>query len=290
MARHCAIRLTAPLRVLHLCSIRTTHTPAPKKANMKYLSVTEARKLPGLRLVLTAYMPGPWGEAAKAVLSARNIAYIPVEQRAMEPNDDLYEWTGMRNAPIAILNDEPPQSTWLDILLLAERIGSGPSLIPEDPIDRALMLGFSTEICGSDGLGWNRRLEMMGRPSIKNPSNETSYDMGRMTRMYGVTEEAIARATQRMISILTGLATQLHRQEAAGSEYLVGDRLSYCDLHWASLSLFVKPLPAEQCAMPDFMRDNYSYLTPDLAEALDPILISHRDRVYQRHIDLPLDF
>jgi hypothetical protein len=51
---------------------------------MKYLSVTEARKLPGLRLVLTANMPGPWGEAAKAVLSVRNVTYVPVAQAAME--------------------------------------------------------------------------------------------------------------------------------------------------------------------------------------------------------------
>ena len=42
--------------------------------------------------------------------------------------------------------------------------------------------------------------------------------------------------------------------------------------------------------MPDFMRENYTHLTPELAEALDPILIEHRDRVYQRHIALPMDF
>jgi glutathione S-transferase len=257
---------------------------------MKYLSVAEARKLPGVRLVLTAYMPGPWGEAAKAVLGARNVPYVPVEQLAMEPNEDLFEWTGMRNAPIAILDDEPPQSSWLDILLLAERVGSGPSLLPEDELDRALVLGISTELCGSDGFGWSRRLEMMGRPSTRNPPTGSSFDMTRMTRMYGVTPEAIARAPTRMAAIMQGLATQLHRQEAAGSDYLVTDRLTVCDLHWAALSLFVSPLPPEQCAMPDFMRENYSHLTPELAEALDPILLRHRDRVYERHIALPLDF
>lgn len=257
---------------------------------MKYLSVAEARDLPGLRLVLTAHMPGPWGEAAKAVISARNLDYIPVEQRAMEANDELFEWTGLRNAPIAIWNDEQPQSHWLDILLLAERIGSGPSLIPDDPLDRVLMLGFSTEICGSDGFGWSRRLEMMGRPSTKNPPGGGSFDMSRMTRMYGVTQEAIDRAPLRMVQIMNGLTSQLRRQHEAGSEYLVGDRLSACDLHWATLSTFVSPLPPEQCAMPDFMRENYSYLTPDLEKALDPLLLKHRDMVFKRHIDLPLDF
>ncbi|MBV1689061.1 hypothetical protein KRR38_15615 [Novosphingobium sp. G106] len=257
---------------------------------MKYYSVEEARQMPGLRLVLTAHMPGPWGEAAKAVLGARNVAYIPVEQLAMEPNEDLFQWTGIRNAPIAVLDDEPPVHTWLDILLLAERIGTGPSLMPEDELDRALMMGISTELCGSDGFGWSRRLELMGRPSTKNPTDGATYDMARMIRMYGVSQEAIDRAPGRMAQIMRGLAKQLHKQEAAGSEYLVTDRLTYCDLHWASLSLFVSPLPPEQCAMPDFMRDNYSHLTPELADALDPILLRHRDRVYERHIALPLDF
>ena len=257
---------------------------------MKYLSVAEARKQPGLRLVLTAHMPGPWGEAAKAVLSARGVEYIPVEQLAMEPNDELYEWTGMRNAPIAVYNDEPPQSSWLDILLLAERLGTGRSLLPDDPLERALVLGISTELCGSDGFGWSRRLELIGRPSTKNPPTGGNFDMNRMTRMYGVSPEAIARAPKRMASIMNGLAAQLHRQKAAGCDYLVSDWLTACDLHWACLSLFVSPLKPEDCPMPDFMRDNYSHLTPELAAALDPILISHRDTIFQRHIALPLDF
>lgn len=257
---------------------------------MKYFSVNEARNMPGLRLVLTAHMPGPWGEAAKAVLSARNVNFIPVEQRVMETNDELYEWTGMRNAPIAILDDEPPRSTWHEILLLAERIGSGPQLLPSDPIEQAMVLGFSTLICGPDGFGWNRRLELMGRSTTKKPSSGGSFDMARMVRAYGATPEAIARAPQRMISIMKGLANQLQRQEAAGSEYLVGDRLSACDLHWACFSLFVSPLPPADCPMPDFMRDNYTHLTPELSAALDPILLRHRDRIFQRYIRLPLDF
>jgi hypothetical protein len=257
---------------------------------MKYLKVAEARNLPGLRLVLTAYMPGPWGEAAKAVLGARKVEFIPVEQLAMEKNEELFEWTGMRNAPIAVYNDEPPQSTWHEILLLAERLGTGPSLIPGDPLDRVLAMGFSTEICGPDGLGWNRRLEMMGRPTTRSPSQSGKYDMQRMTRSYGVNPETIARAPKRMIQIMTALARQLHKQREAGSKYLIADRLSAPDLHWAALSLFVSPLPPEKCAMPDFMRSNYTHLTDELAAALDPVLLSHRDFIYDNHIALPLDF
>jgi glutathione S-transferase len=257
---------------------------------MKYLSVAEAQKLPGLRLVLTAYMPGPWGEAAKAVLSVRNVQYVPVEQKAMEKNDDLYAWTGMRNAPIAVLDTEAPQSSWLEILLLAERLGSGPCLLPADPIERALVLGFSTEICSTDGFGWSRRLELMGRGSTRNPPGSSTFDMQRMTGSYGVRPQAIARAPARMIGVMQGLATQLKRQQAAGSDYLVGKQLSACDLHWACFAGFVSPLPAADCPMPDFMRENYTHLTPELAAALDPVLLRHRDMIYRKHIGLPMDF
>jgi glutathione S-transferase len=93
-----------------------------------------------------------------------------------------------------------------------------------------------------------------------------------------------------MISIMKGLTEQLRRQRAAGSEYLVGERLSACDLYWATFSLFVSPLPEPDCPMPDFMRENYAHLTPELEAALDPALIRHRDFIYARHITLPLDF
>jgi glutathione S-transferase len=256
---------------------------------MKYLSVAEARNLPGLRLVLTAHMPGPWGVAAQAVLSVRKVNFVPVEQRAMEANEELFEWTGMRNAPIAVLDADPPQSTWHEILLLAERLGTGPTLIPTDPLERALMMGFSTEICGPDGFGWSRRLELMGRSTTRNPSQSAKYDMSRMTRSYGVTPDTIARAPTRMAAVMNGLSRQLHRQKTAGSEYLIGMQLSACDLHWAAFSLFVSPLPPAELVMPDFMRENYSHLTPELADALDPILLEHRDMIYKRHIGLPVD-
>lgn len=257
---------------------------------MKYYSVAEAREMPGLRLVLTAHMPGPWGEAAKFVLSARGVDYVPVEQAAMQRNEALFAWTGMRNAPIAVYNDEPPQSTWLEILLLAERLGKGPSLIPEAPLDRALMMGISTELCSPDGFGWSRRLELMGRSDVRNPEGAAHYDTARMVLSYGVGPEAIARAPKRMVSIMQGLAAQLRRQRQAGSDYLVGQRLSACDLHWAAMSLFVSPPVPETCPMPDFMRHNYTHLTPELAAALDPILLQHRDLVYDRHVALPMDF
>ena len=130
----------------------------------------------------------------------------------------------------------------------------------------------------------------MGRPTTVNPPNAGTFDMARMIRSYGVRPETIARAPQRMASIMNGLTEQLRRQRAAGSDYLVSDRLTACDLYWACFSLFVSPLAEAQCAMPDFMRANYTHLTPELAAALDPALLRHRDFIFRNHIALPLDF
>ena len=137
-------------------------------------------------------------------------------QAVMETNEELHAWTGVRNAPVAVFDDEPAQTTWLDILLLAERLGSGPSLLPSDPLDRALVLGLSTEICGSDGFGWSRRLELMGRPSTQSPPTAGSFDMARMIRSYGVRPEAIARAPGRMVSIMNGLTDSTSPSACSG--------------------------------------------------------------------------
>ena len=127
---------------------------------MEYRSIADARTLDGLRLILTAGVPGPWSESAKAVFRARGVPYTPIEQELGGDNEEQVSWLGIRNAPVALYNDEKPRSGWAEILFLAERLGSGPSLIPEDPFDRALMFGLAHEIAGEDGLGWCRRLLM----------------------------------------------------------------------------------------------------------------------------------
>ena len=49
-------------------------------------------------------------------------------------------------------------------------------------------------------------------------------------------------------------------------------------------------LPPEACPTPDEIRARYSSDMPALRAALDPALIAHRDRIFERHIGLPLDF
>lgn len=264
------------------------HAPSPGGIRVDYLTVEQARQRTGLRLALTAGVPGPWSEAAKAVMRARRVDFLAVRQEAMQPNDELLAWTGHRNAPIACLGDEPPQTGWLEILLLAERLGRGPSLLPEDEAQRALCLGFITAIVGPDGLGWQRRIQMsaayLDGPGAGNAS------LQRILKDYGVTPAAVARTSTRIASILGGLADQLRRQQAAGSPYFIGATLTALDLYWPCFSMMLRPLSAEVNPMPEWLWPLYATLDATVAAAVDPLLIAHRDRIYGTHIALPLDY
>jgi hypothetical protein len=179
----------------------------------------------------------------------------------------------------------------MEILMLAERLGSGPSLLPGDTVGRALALGLSCEICGPEGFGWTRRLNFRreGAPKPKVPHQDNPI-LSQIHRDYGMTAEAIPKAPQRLITILNGFSSILHKQKTAGSRYFIGDRLTAPDLYWACFSIMVSPPAEADCAMPDYMRINYGAVTPDVAAALDPILIAHRDFIFRHHIGLPLDF
>jgi glutathione S-transferase len=257
---------------------------------MQYLSVADARQRSGLRLVLTTGVPGPWSEAAKAVFKVRGVDYLPVAQEAMAPNEELLAWTGHRNAPIACLNDEPPLVAWLDIVLLAEQLGTGPSLLPADELNRALCLGLITEMAGRDGIGWNRRHQVMGAYLNGPDGYAVPAGMEPVVRAYQVTPAAIAAAPNRLATILDGLTRQLRCQQAAGSDYLIGDTLTAADIYWACFSMMFRPLPAEVNPMPDWLRPLYSACDDTVEAALDPLLFAHRDRIYTRHIGLPLEY
>ncbi|MCB2061393.1 MAG: hypothetical protein KDE21_12845 [Novosphingobium sp.] len=255
---------------------------------MDYLTVAEARSLPGLRLVLSTGTPGPWGIAARALFDIRKVPFTPVRQEIMQANEELVAWTGRRNAPVAVYEDEPAVDNWLDIAVLAERLGTGPSLFPDDPLERTLAAGFSAEICGSGGFGWTRRLNMSAPGAPAPDGQQEARD--RMMQGYGMRPDAVKDAPARIAGILTGLSTQLRRQRDAGSDYLVGDRLSACDVHWACFSQLVAPLSPENCALPEYLYSMFANVSGEVGAALDPILIEHRDRVWERHIGLPLDY
>jgi glutathione S-transferase len=257
------------------------------RITMDYISVSEAKRLSGLRLVLTQGAPGPWSESAKAILSLKGIEYTAVAQRGGGENKELLQWTGQSSAPVAIWNEEPPRAQSLDILYLAERLNPSPQLIPDDIEQRVAMFGLIREIIGENGFAWNRRL-LMFQPIMQLPAMEAL--MSRLAPKYGYSESAVAEAPDTCVAVLTLLAQHLKAQKNSGSDYFIGQSLTALDIYWANFASMVKPLPHKDNAMNDSMRRSYESVHPKVAAAVDPILLAHRDRMYQNHLSLPLAF
>lgn len=256
---------------------------------MQYHTVADAKSKPGLRLALSAGVPGPWGEAAKGIFKLRGVDYIPVLQEVGGPNTDLLAWTGHRNAPVAVYNDEKPRVGWAEILLLAERLGSGPSLVPQDPKERALMMGLAHEICGEEGLGWSRRLSLV-HPVIQAGPSHPGYEFSMFFgRAYGYRKEAGEAADARCVDLLTMLSAQLAEQQAAGRSYLVGNQLSAADVYWATFAALIDPLPDDLSPMSAEFRSAYSSSPPEVRAAASSELMVHRDFIYESALGLPLD-
>ena len=250
-----------------------------------WIDVATARELPGLRLVLSAGVPGPWGEAAKGILHAKGIPFARVAQLPGGDNDALRAWTGRDDAPIAVWNDEKPRDGWIEIALLADRIAPEPRLVPDAVADRALVFGLGRELCGELGLGWCRRLMLVHQLTQAAPELPiTRY----LASRYGYDAKLAEAGPQRVVAILQAFSAQLASQREVGRRYLVGDALSPLDIWWASFAAMIEPLPPELCPMRPDTRAAYRVRDPVVREAIDPALLEHRDFIYREHLELPV--
>ncbi len=256
---------------------------------MDYVKVSEARNQQGLRLALTMGVPGPWSQAAKYAFEVKDIPFVPVGQAGGRANDELYEWTGHRNAPVAVYNDEPARTGWHEIIALAERLQPAPALLPMESASRSEVFGIIAEIASENGLAWERRLHMV--EGMYAATDERMHRVAdTLATRYGYTPMALDHASERVADILRMLTVRLGRQKAGGSEYLVGAEFTAADLYWACFSPLIAPINERMNAMPGMMRDLYTATEPRVLDAIDPMLLSHRDMIYERHLSLPLEF
>lgn len=260
----------------------------------EYIGVEEARNLPGLRLVLTRGVPGPWGETAKGMFHVKGIPFARVAQEGGQPNAELEAWTGQANAPQALFEDEAPRSGWAEIILLAERLAPEPPLLPRDAAERAELFGLGFLIAGEEGYGWQRRL-MLLHPMLSLPESQLPADnplrqiMSRLGNRYGYSAEAAEAAPERAAAVLRVLSARLDAQKRDGSPYFFGHTLTALDVMWAAFCALLKPLPEEQCRFAPMLRAQYTAEDPRILEAASPRLLEHRDFVYEKHLGLPID-
>jgi glutathione S-transferase len=255
----------------------------------KYVEVEDARNMPGLRLVLSPGVPGPWSEAAKGIFYVKKIAYIPVRQK-MGHDPALREWTAQESAPVAIYNDERPRSTWVEQLYLAERLASDPPLIPAGIDDRVAMFGYANELCGENGFSWSKRLLLFHANLTAPDISEENRAFSRLlAAKYGYDPALVDSARARVVEILRAFSTLIEAQHRRGSRYLIGNQLSALDIYWATFCAIINPLPNDLCPMAPAFRQTYTNKDPAIAAAASPLLYAHRDFIYHEYLELPVD-
>jgi len=251
----------------------------------EYIGVDDAIARRGLRMVVVGGVPSPWGEAAKGILHVKRIEWAAV--RLAYDSEPLKRWAGQRSGPIAIYDNEAPRARWDEILLLAERLAPTPALLPADPAPRALVLELSGGLCGENGLGWWRRLQLV-HAGLNGASGFAEPVARYLGKKYGYTPEAGAAAGARVTEMLGALVARLSAQRAAGKRYLVGDSLTAADIYCATFAAMFRPLPSAQCAMDASTRAAFESCDAGTLRALDPVLFEHRDAMYRNHLELPL--
>ncbi|MEQ8659798.1 MAG: hypothetical protein RLW62_03180, partial [Gammaproteobacteria bacterium] len=200
---------------------------------MDFISIDDAIRGDGLRLVIVRNTPSPWGQAAKAMMEYKGLAYALAGQEPGGENAALVAWAGINSGPVVAWNDEPPINRWDDILMLLERLAPNRPLLPRVRGERAHALGLAHEICGEGGLGWNRRLELF-HPAMQ--MAEPPPAILNMARKYRYDPAQAAAAVACEIATLDLLHAELEAQRARGCAYFVGDMLSAVDFYWAAFS------------------------------------------------------
>ncbi|HVU50316.1 MAG TPA: hypothetical protein VHL80_06500 [Polyangia bacterium] len=256
---------------------------------MRFVELEEARAARGLRVVIAANVPSPWSLAALGTLDVKGLDYLAVRLR--RGDDATRGWAGARNAPVVLLDDEPPRTGWAEILALAERLGGRLPLVPADDDARVRMFGLAHEILGEGGLGWSVRLllthlglETDGRRGW--PRAVADY----LAPRYGYAPERVDGARARALGVLALLDRTLAESHARGHEYLLGAAPTALDIHCAVALGVIAPLTEAECPTPAPVRRAFETLDDEVRAGVTAGLLSHRALMYARHLVLPVRF
>lgn len=248
-----------------------------------FVPFEELRAVSGLRMIYVGGAPSPWGEAAKGLLHVKGVDYVAArldyEDKAMRT------WSPSLSAPVAVWEAEPPIDGARELTLLAERIAPEICLLPESYRDD--ILAFIEDLANEGGLGWDRRVQLI-HWSLAGRGGFNPRVAGYLGQKYGHSEEAGEAAKGAVVARLGGLSARLKAQEEAGSGFYFGDALTAADVYAAAFMALFGPLPEADCAMAGPAREAFSMLDDETAAAVDPVLMAHRDRIYQTHLALPL--
>ena len=253
---------------------------------MKFVALDEARAETGLKLVVAASLPSPWSEAAKGILHVKGIDAQLV--RFTSTDKAVREWMGWHNVPVLLVPGEPIRTHWTEILEAAERLGAergSPSLIPTDEEDRMRLFGLAHELLGENGLVWSSRLLVIHRGLVTEGKEGFPLRIAQyLAPKYEYASDLIDAARARVRSLFERFARLLE-----GRTYALGNALTALDLYIAAAIAPLAPMSDELCpGTHPVVRHAFATASPDLSSSVPPVLVAHRDRIYAKHLELPV--
>ena len=124
----------------------------------------------------------------------------------------------------------------------------------------------------------HRGLETEGREGF--PLRIAQY----LAPKYGYAPERVDAARARVRSLFDRFSRLL-----AGRTYALGGALTALDVYIATAIAPFAPLSEKLC--PDthpIVRHAFATASPDLSSAIPPVLVAHRDRIYDKYLELPV--
>jgi glutathione S-transferase len=271
------------------CSMRKNAEPVYDASAMtSWLTLEQALGASGLRVApVRAGVPSPWSEFIQACLHVKGIPYSLVDARDADRSfTSVKTLTGQESLPVVFWNDERPRSNWLEQLVLVERICLEPRLLPDDPFDRARVVGLIAELCSEAGFGWHRRVMMIERLLTEPSFGERGRGIGQyLSKKYRHTTDSVEASKSRCETIIRAFAGL----RAPGAEYLLGSTLTALDLAWTAFAALIQPLPEDLCPMKPMWRDLYTWVPSMTPAHTVEALLSHRARIYRGLLPLPVD-
>jgi len=253
-----------------------------------WLTLEQALGAPGLRVApVRAGLPSPWSEFVRACFHVKRIPYSLVDARDADRGlTSIKTLTGQASLPVVFWNDERPRSNWLEQLVLAERISLTPRLLPEDPVERAKVVGLIAELCSEGGFGWHRRVMMIARLLTEPTFGERERGIGQyLSQKYRHNTDSVEGSTKHCEAIVSTFAGL----RASGHDYLSGSRLTALDLAWAAFAALIQPLSEDLCPMKPLWRDLYTWMPSLTPHHTVEALLSFRERIYRDWLPLPVD-
>lgn len=253
-----------------------------------WLTLEQALAAPGLRVApVRAGLPSPWSEFVRACFHVKQIPHSLVDardaERGLAPVKTL---TGQESLPVVFWNDERPRSNWLEQLMLAERIAPQPRLLPEDPLERAKVVGLVAELCSDAGFGWHRRVMMIARLQSEPSFGDRERGIGQyLAKKYRYNTDSTEGSTQHCEAVVATFAGL----QAAGHNYLLGSSLTALDLAWAAFAALIQPLPEDLCPMRPLWRGLYTWVPSETPHDAVQGLLALRERVYRQWLPLPVE-